>query len=189
MESNDNLFVGITVYNSEWESACKRMKNYLEYVEIPKLVEISSKELFDDNPYVTLIYKTGISKGPNWLSWFTRIKNRDLFNDLKSNPTFTLQNPIIDTFDNPDSRVLKLNIIDSGCNRFPLFEDYHNAFIEYFGEDKYGGYQPHITLTYLRPDTPDSIIEDIKSNILISSLTKWDLSEFIFNDNIKSPIL
>lgn len=175
-------FIGIEVSNPHWSQLGNKVKSeLLDWIEFSKLDQFNTGSIYETQPHITLIYNESLNKGPNWLHWFMTVKNRDLYKQLVSIDSLSIKDVTIDTFDNPDSKVLKINCLDS--NIIDICREYHDRLDEIALErSKYNIYRPHLTITYLKPDTPDSVIEDFKSKIVLKNYTEFKLENILITD-------
>lgn len=146
-------------------------------------------------PHITLL---GDVKNVSNNKVFRELKYSDneLFKKFKKKCQEGLYFPeiVIDTFDNENSRVLKINC--ENCNIREELEEIHTLLKDNIeNEETYNVYQPHITITYLRPDVTDteveSIIKDLNSlpipkSFQINSVAISDSNRMIDRINLSS---
>lgn len=137
----------------------------------------------DTNPHITLLGEIP-EVSNNEVYRKLKYSDEKVFVDFKkkcSNGVITFPELIIDTFDNDNSRVLKINC--KNCNIYSELTEIHNLLKSSVPNDeKYKDYSPHITLTYLKPDTSDSDIEDIKSALLGSLPKNFNIESIALSD-------
>lgn len=168
-------FIGLRLKNPYIDSLLNKVRmEYLEYIDIPKCTELGLSKGVEDDPHITLIYNDSLIKGPNWYHWLLSIKNRDQFKILRDSKKLLIRSPKIDTFDNDDSRVLKFNFND--CNHIDVLTKLNEALESTASEkSKFTKYNPHLTITYLKSDTPDEIIDKLRSETIMGNYSEWDI--------------
>lgn len=174
-------FIGLKLSNPYIESLLNKIRlEYLEYINIPICTEYGLTKGVETVPHVTLIYNNSLIKGPNWYHWLLSIKNRDHFKILMDSRKLITLDPVIDTFDRPESRVLKFNL--SKCNHIDTLTEL-NRVLEFTAPEKseFTQYNPHVTLTYLRSDTPDEVIDQLKSQLILKNYSEWDIEGVIIS--------
>lgn len=169
-------FIGLMLSNPNHKELLDLIrKQYFEYINIPKCTEQGLLMGVELEAHVTLAYNKTFTKGPNWYYWLTTVKLRDLYKKISTAGKLVIPEVVIDTFDNEDSRVLKINV--SNCNIMDVMRSYFEQIDETASERSvHQHYDPHITLTYLNPNTPDSVIEDLKSKVILSNYKEWDIT-------------
>lgn len=172
MTSNNVNFICLLVENSYFGEVTKMIKNeFFDYIDIPYCTEQGLLHGFETEPHITLWYGDGLNNGINWFDWFMEIKNRDLMKAVKS---INCKDCLIDTFDNPESRVLKINV--SGSKEYEILYKLNKAIEGVSTIPSEKEYNPHITLTYLKTDTPDEVLEQIKSKIVLTNLRNFSVT-------------
>lgn len=132
------------------------LNNFSQYINIDYITSEckSWKSLVESEPHVTLIYGLTPGLGKNKLYNEVKLKNRDEYLAIKNCGELTLDNPVIDYFDDEGARVLKINF--KGCNQYNQLKGMMTKLCEIPNDWKYKeDYSPHLTLTYLKPDAPD----------------------------------
>lgn len=177
-------FIGLELDNQYWSTIKRtitesRLFDYINYQKIKD--NTGSTSICDEDPHITLAYSNEFTKGPNWFNWFLTIKNRDLYNQLRDYDDIRVSTPIVDIFDNPDSKVLKLNM--SGCDCIEILRSYSEQLYNLTpnGSD-WSNYNPHITLTYLKPETPLEYIEDFKNKLILSNYKSFQIKGFMMSE-------
>jgi len=170
-------FIGLLLENEHLEFLWNKLKTeYLDYIDIPKCVESGCPLGVETEAHVTIGYNETFQKGPNWYYWYMFIKNKDLMNELREKKVLKVPRVTIDTFnrDDKDFKVLKFNMSD--CNIIDILQQYHDK-LEETAEVKseYTKYNPHITLTYLKKSTPEEVIDRLRSELLLSNYSNWDM--------------
>lgn len=176
-------FVGLELSNSSWNILGKVVKDtLLDYINLEKLSEFNNGSIYETQPHITLIYNESLNKGPNWLDWFITIKHRDLYKELVTIGEVSVPKVTINTFNNPDSRVLKFSLVD--CNILDICRQYNTYLNELpLEESTYKIYKPHLTITYLKPDTPDKVIEDFKSKLILNDFQSFKLENILISNS------
>lgn len=123
--------------------------------------------LCETNPHITLLGEVmNVSNNET----YRQLKYSDdkVFKRFKKKceeEGLTFPELIIDTFDNDNARVLKINC--SNCNLYNELSEVHELLKSKLeNEEKFDKYEPHITLTYLRPDASDNEVNKIKTELL-----------------------
>lgn len=167
-------YIGLHLSNPYWNALGGLVKNELgEYINIPKCIDNNLNQLFEPDAHTTIIYSDELTVGPNWLYWYITLKDRELFRSFQ-NKILNID-PVIDTFDNVDCRVLKFNLnLTPGLE--PIYELNSNLVSDLNLPKK--DYNPHVTITYLNPDTPDSVIDKFVSELDVSKFTEFKLDRF-----------
>lgn len=174
-------FIGLRLSNPYINSLLNKIRmEYLDYIDIPTCTKYGLTKGVETDPHVTLIYNNSLVKGPNWYHWLLSIKNRDYFKVLRNSRKLTIRNPVIDTFDQPEYRVLKFNF--NQCDHIDILTELNKA-LEMTAPEKsrFTKYSPHLTLTYLRSDTPDEVIDHIKSHIILKDYSEWDIEGVVIS--------
>lgn len=159
---------------------------YFDYIEVQKCIDNGMINLYESEPHITLLYGFEPMIGENTMYHILKIQNRELYRQLRSNTKLTLPEVVIDTFDNPDSRVLKINTNNS--NIFSILNGYYQNLITYPNtrtKSDDGQFHSHLTLTYLKPDTPDSIIQEIKETYESEIIPYMELKCFWLSSDTK----
>lgn len=163
-------FIGIVFNNDYWNTlGTEFVKNFEKFINIKKCSELGLVEFFEYECHCTLMYNDSYMYGPNYT--YVNLKvNRDLsylLKSIKDKNELIINDLIIDTFDNEDSRVLKINL--SNCNLISELTKIHDYLMnDCENSGNYVNYNPHLTLTYLNPDVSDSDINNMKSWIINS---------------------
>lgn len=163
------------------------LNDYSQFINLDKVKECGWKSLVESDPHITLIYGLNPGVGYNTLYHTLKIKNRAEHLKIKAGNILHLSNPIINTFDNEDAKVLKIDF-----NQCDQYEDLNNMMKklallpntwQYLDD-----YNPHLTLTYLKPDAPDSIAQDL-TNRFSHLIMEFPITEYIIssNDDTESP--
>lgn len=168
----------------------KITNDYSKYINLSKVAESRWKGLVEDTPHITLFYGLNPGLGRHKL-YFNLIFNwREYYLGLATKK-IELMHPKIDTFDNEDCRVLKINF--DSCDKFACLEGINEKLSGYPNTNVYKEYEPHCTLTYLNQDAPDSIMEELNDEFS-KYLTNFSITEFILSSddetvsNINIPI-
>lgn len=157
--------------------------NNLDIVNQDYCLENGYTMMCETEPHVTLFY--GFTEmGENLAYSYLKIKNREAYKELKQirdQEGLVLPEVIIDTFDNEDNRVLKINLENS--NLMQALNKYYQFFRECPNDSEHNGpdYHPHITLTYLKPDTTDEQIQKLIESIDKDKLKYWIIRDFILS--------
>jgi hypothetical protein len=160
-------FIGLNFNTPRWSVIGNYTKsNMLDYINFDKCMDMGLKNGFEDECHCTLLFSNIYTKGVNWIVYYLVHHCSDQIKQL-FNTKFELKDPIIDTFDNEDSRVLKINL--TNCNLYPIMKSINDSLKEVLGGGNYDGYSPHMTITYLKPDTPDDVIHEFRDNFKL----KW----------------
>lgn len=178
-------FVGLKLSNPHIKSLLDKLRlEYLDYIDIPSCTEHGLSNGVETESHVTLIYNNSLVKGPNWYHWFLSIKNRDHFKVLRNSRKLLIQDPVIDTFDQSNYRVLKFNL--SKCNHIDVLTELNKG-LESTAPEKseFTEYNPHITLTYLKSDTPDEVIDHLRSQLILKDYSEWDIEGVIISGDEK----
>jgi len=136
------------------------LNNYSQYINLDKVKDCGWKSLVETDPHITLIYGLTPGVGYNTLYHILKIKNRSEYLSIKKGTQIHLSNPVINTFDNEDSKVLKIDF-----NNCDIYDNLNNMMLKLnelpntwsYSKD----YNPHLTLTYLNPDAPEYIAEKL----------------------------
>lgn len=179
MHSNNCKFVGLELSNPNWQNIGKLIESkYHQYIELSKCG--SWGKLYEPEPHITLYYNEDNDKGPNWMYWLTTVYGRDLYMKLKNNLILKFNKFVIDTFRNDDAIVLKIDVIKSDCDQFDPLKQYHDLIESNCIPGKFKDYNPHITITYLKPNTDQSIIDQIVSDIKsIPSIRTYEITSIM----------
>lgn len=179
-------FIGLKFDNPVWNEIGLLIKDkYSPYINFDKCIEMGFPNGFESECHCTLLYNKTYNYGPNFT--FTKLKFgsefRNEFNKLinKSgyNKELILNPVIIDTFDNEDSRVIKINLENS--NMYPEMKSIHSELEKLCEEPStYSDYKAHLTLTYFKSDTSDDVIEILKSELFEF------YKDYLFKFNLKS---
>lgn len=155
------------------------VNGYFDYIDTAVCIDQGFDKFYVTDPHVTLIYDLE-PIGENMMYHILKMENRDLYNKLKSDKLMVLDEVVFDTFDNGDYRVLKVNLTNS--NKYELLKEYSQRLTKYPNDWKYGDpYSPHLTLTYLKKDTPDSVIEDMNNKLAGNSLKVLEMTNFVLS--------
>lgn len=163
------------------------ISKYINYISQDQTSSCGFKGLVESDPHVTLIYDLDPGVGRNKLYHLIKIQHRDEYNAIRKLQFLTIDNPIINTFDNEDYRVVKVDLMN--CNEYQVLRNMSDKLMELPNNFSYGGdkYHPHLTLTYLKPDAPDFIIDEL-NNKFSKLLNRFLVKEFIISgsegDNI-----
>lgn len=128
----------------------------LSFINKDKCLEKDMTWFCETYPHITLIgdlkditnnavYRQLKYKKPElWDKFYKKISSEGIwFNEL-----------IIDTFNKETCKVLKINC--TNCNAYEELKELHELLKGLPNEEKYDTYNPHITLTYLKPNISDS---------------------------------
>lgn len=165
----------------------KILNDYSKYINLDKVKSNGWKSLVELDPHVTLIYGLTPGIGYNTLYHTLKIKNRAEHLKLKKGTPVHLSNPVINTFDNDDAKVLKIDFNE--CDAYDTMNSMMHKLAEFPNNWEYlDDYNPHLTLTYLNPDAPDSIAEEL-TNQFHSLLSEFITTGYIISsdDEINSP--
>lgn len=156
--------------------------SHLDLVNKEKCESQGMNQLFEDEPHITLFYGMD-NLGENMCYHILKIKNRDNYYKLKGENALVLPEVIIDTFDNEDVRVLKINL--SNSNIISILSQYHDSFKEYSNGQglNQDSYNPHITLTYLKPEVTDDQIRTIIELLDLEKLKVFLYKKFIMSSD------
>lgn len=174
-------FIGIELNNPNWGSICRLITSKLsDWIAFDKLNENNWSGLFEIETHITLVYSPeNLPIGPNYTDVLLKIISRDYYNQLRSDLTLNLNDVVIDTFNNTDAKVLKINVESS--DKYELLKNYRDHLITKLDLPNYD-YNPHITITYLKPDTPDSLINEVISEVPKSNLRLFNMTNFIISN-------
>lgn len=169
-------FVGLKLYNEEWTKLCNFIADeYRDLISIEKCQENNLVRFCEYESHITIMYNDSYKYGPNTTEIKLLIDNavKSNFKNLTETHKVTLPKIVIDTFDNTDARILKLNALSISCYEdCKAIHDYLESNCEHPSD--YVDYNPHLTLTYLRPDVSNEeiqdLIEDIRANCDIDQL-------------------
>lgn len=168
----------------------KVVTNFFDWINTEKCIENGLINMYENEPHITLLYGLDPGVGENMMYHFLKIKNRDLYNQLRKESMIALPEVVIDTFDNEDAKVLKINF-DNSPN-YEILKAYSDQLKESFPNTwQYDDYHPHATITYLKPETPQSVVDKIVKSIDLNSLRYNEMTEFILSEsgqNRKSTI-
>lgn len=170
-------FIGLALYNQAWNKLRDIVMKYHQYVELSKCESFGA--LYDTDPHITLYYCEANEKGPNWMYWLVTTKLRDLYSQLLQNKLMKLDSPKINTFKNDDAIVVKFDMTESGCNILSLLKAYHHSIESHCPKGDYPVYKPHITVTYLKPTTPEEIVTEIINEISSLNLDEFKLTHIM----------
>lgn len=165
----------------------KILNDYSQFVNLEKIKECGWKSLVENDPHVTLIYGLTPGVGYNTLYHTLKIKNRAEHLKLKAGRVLHLTNPVIDTFNNEDAKVLKINF--NGCTEYEDLKAMMTKLAEIPNDWQYlDNYNPHLTLTYLNPDAPDSIAQSLTEKYA-PLLSEFTITGYIISsdDDINQP--
>jgi hypothetical protein len=163
-------FIGLALSNPNWNRLCSLVtRRHEDWIELSKCGSFEGN-FFEPDPHITLYYNEDCIKGPNYLYWTTTCYCKAQYEAIKGYESILLLDPYIDTFNNDDARVLKVNVLASNCNAKNIITSWHDKIQEKLPPDNYPTYHPHITVTYLKPDTPDSVINKIVEELQTEKL-------------------
>lgn len=163
------------------------LNEYSQFINLDKVKECGWKSLIESEPHVTLIYGLTPGVGYNTLYHTLKIKNRTEHLKIKTGRILHLNDPVINTFDNEDAKVLKVDF--NKCDQYEDLNNMMRKLSEIPNEWQYlNDYNPHLTLTYLKPDAPDKIAKDLTERFshLINDFT---VTGYIISsdDELNSP--
>lgn len=183
-------FIGLYFENPNWGALGRLMiSKYSEYIDFAKCSENDLVDGYESECHCTVVYNNDLLIGFNEAVYTLLIKYRDLYNKLKERKELQLPKLTINTFDNEDSRVLKIDITES--NLYPILKQYNSEILEEEGLEV-KQYRPHLTITYLKKDTPDDVIDKIRKDIVDRDYLTYKISNFMISskkdDTKKIPI-
>lgn len=135
-------------------------------------------------PHVTLIYSTEAINHVT-LMYALRSTPNEAYKHLIDNGSINLTKLVVDAFESDTQKVLKINLSES--NEVKLLTEINShlkASLEL--KSTYTEFNPHITITYLKPDTPEDLIEKFKAEINDSNYLKFDLTEVCISNDSES---
>lgn len=167
--NDKHTFIGLIFSAPRWNAIGNYVKsNMLNYINLNKCIDNGLKNGFENECHCTLLYSNIYTRGVNWIVYYLIHHCKDQIKQL-FNTKFELKDPIIDTFDNEDSRVLKINL--TNCNLYPIMRSINDKLKEVLDGGDFIGYNPHMTITYLKPNTPDDVISEFRSNFKLEWLS------------------
>lgn len=168
-------YIGLNLKNQYHTQLLDMIRNeYFQYIDIPVCTKYGLSTGVEINSHVTLAYNNTLSKGPNWYYWMLTIRERNTFNKLKVVNKLKVPEVIINTFEQEQYRVLKIDI--RNCNICEELRTLHECIEDTAGEkSRFTEYLPHITLTYLKKDTPDEVLVDLKSKVILNNYKEWNI--------------
>lgn len=183
---SDINFIGLRLTNDNWDQLGSAVKFQLfDWINIIKCTENKLPSLFEKELHCTIIYdKLGIGLGKNMTDYYMRIKYRDLFNQLRNNRVIKLNTVEFNTFNNEDAKVLKIDFTNSEVTS--ILKQYRDNLVRDLDLKLESDYRPHLTLTYLKPDTPNKVIDEFINNIDLSKYMYYNIDSFIISES-ESP--
>lgn len=173
----------LNLFNESLKGQLSRViNNNLDLVNKSTCEENGWTSYYEESPHVTLFY--GLENlGKYKAEHLIKMKNWYTFNKFRENK-LELPRVIIDTFDNEENRVLKINL--SNCNLVSELSHYYSEFSSYSDpNNKFISYNPHLTFTYLKPDVTDEQLERLIEQFDLSKLTTFTPEKFtISGDNM-----
>lgn len=173
-------FVGLKLYNEHWTKLCNFIADeHRDLISMDKCQENNLARFCEFETHITLMYNDSYKYGPNVTEIKLLIDNavKLNFKHLTETHKVTLPKVIIDTFDNPDAQILKLNALNISCYEdCKAIHDYLESNCEHPSD--YVDYNPHLTLTYLRPDISDEEIQDLIEDIKVNCDVDEVLTQF-----------
>jgi len=164
-------FIGLALKNEPWRKICSLVtRRHEDWIELSKCSSFEGN-LYEPDPHITLYYNEECMKGPNYLYWAATCYCREEYKAIKDLTSLKLAQPVLNTFDNPDARVLMIDVGRSDCNAIYGLQRWHFKLMDKLPKDNYyPDYTPHITVTYLKPDTPDDVVSKIQGELMMESL-------------------
>lgn len=162
-------FIGLGFSNPLWADLCNYFTDtYSDYIDKFKCREMGLPAYVETDLHCTLMYNESYQFGKNYTEVHLRFGNatKDVFNRLVETKELVLPELVIDTFDNADARVLKINL--DQCNMYEDMKELHNYFNSLaINQGEHPQYHAHFTISYLSPNTSDEeihkIIDDLKT--------------------------
>lgn len=163
-------FIGLALKNTNWTKLCSLVtRRHEDWIELSKCGSFEGN-FYEPDPHITLYYNEKCMKGPNYLYWTATCYCREEYKMIKDLETLKLRAPVLNTFDNDDARVLMIDVSRSNCNADTILHNWHNKILEKLPKDSYPKYTPHITITYLKPNTPDKVVSKIQGDLMTGEL-------------------
>jgi len=142
---------------------------YLDYVNIEECVNNEMVSNYDAQPYILLFDGFDPPIDDRTTYHTLKIKNRDIYKQLRSDTKLILPEIILDKVNLDNSILLRIDI--NNCNLYGVLCEYHNRLREYpntYKESDDKQFRGYIDLIYLKSNTPDDIIQQI----IIESISK-----------------
>jgi 2'-5' RNA ligase len=183
----------IEVANPIFKSVSNNFVNkYFEYIDVKECVDKKLSKLYPSDPHVTLMYNKEPFIGPNESYIVLKIKYRDLYTNLRDKKKLILPEMKIGIFDTNEGSNKVLYIDVSESNLVDTFRKYNSSIInDYNLVPIHDEYNPHITITYLKGDTSDEVIEDMKNHWIESGITEFNILGFLLSspDNEENKLI
>lgn len=174
--------VMLEISHPQFTKKCKDLvSEYSEFIDAEKCDSMGFQFLYEDEPHVTLLHGLNPEVGENFLYHYLKLQNRNLYKVLKSDSMFKLTELNINTFQNDDSVVLKIDL--SSCDKLEILKDYNEKLKEFPHDESQWEYTPHLTITYLKSSTPNEVIVKMIEMFREDFLPSFEVKGFLLSNS------
>ena len=154
---------------------------FREWINVEMCMKDGLSLLYETEPHITLISGLRPARAVHEVYRFLTVENRELYDRLRESLRVHQSNIVVDTFDGSTTKVLKINFEQSPIHA--LLQAYSSRLSAWFSNEfPFHSYRPHATLTFLKPETPPSVIDSMIRTIDLRRLEDERITEFIFSN-------
>lgn len=167
--------VSIELSNPIYPQIYKDIVNgYFEHIDTSVCIDLGVNMFYSD-PIITII--DDISQiGHNMMYYILKIENRDLYSELKNNKILTLDQVSFSMIERLDYKILVIDFNKS--DKYDLLKRYHDRLLKYSKTDQSDEFYINMTVTYLKKNAPDDMIQDINAKLINESMRMFEITNF-----------
>jgi 2'-5' RNA ligase len=166
----------LELHNPCWQSKLiDFVDKYEDAINEEKCDEEGLYSLYENECHVTLLYGLAATK----IQCLRALKDRGPSLVKLSKSNVTVSPIVINTFDDDEFRVLKLDL--SECSAIKELTDCWKALKGLPNDSKFDEYSPHITITYLKPTVTDDEIAEMAKFFEDMPITDWTIMALILS--------